>query len=390
MKQCTPQQNNAFNMSLLILFFFSFGCIFMYTTISHTGNITIQTPLNKQIYSSNVSESVSSNTAHIYGFGHQIRESVSNRNKQWTEQVELLINQTKNIKKLSAVIIILVRHTKIISLIKQLNETLFQSNCMNWISKYPFYIITNDLIDPILIHNINQTIKQSLHANNIKIFDITKYWKLSKHYLLSTDTIPALPGAGESYRIMCSFWSSIIFEIDEISQFDYYMRLDDDSYLNCDCTENNIAYNQCKDFDPFIYMNKNELLYGYWNLIPDIALVSKYFAPFMKSYLERNELSLHIPSLIYKNKRRVDTFYNNWEIGYIPYFKLEPIKHFSNSVMESNGYFLYRWGDAIIRYFQIGLWLDKKYIWCMFNTEMENYFHYKHDAKIFNYCKYHL
>eukprot|EP01083_Nonionella_stella_P236494 830564_1 len=122
MKQCTPQQNNAFNMSLLILFFFSFGCIFMYTTISHTGNITIQTPLNKQIYSSNVSESVSSNTAHIYGFGHQIRESVSNRNKQWTEQVELLINQTKNIKKLSAVIIILVRHTKIISLIKQLNE----------------------------------------------------------------------------------------------------------------------------------------------------------------------------------------------------------------------------------------------------------------------------
>ncbi len=99
---------------------------------------------------------------------------------------------------------------------------------------------------------------------------------------------------------------------------------------------------KCKEFDPFIYMNKNELLYGYWNLIPDIESVSKYFDSFMKSYLERNGLKLHIPTLIYKKKtKRVDTFYNNWEIGYIPFFQLEGVKHFSNAVMETNGYFLH-------------------------------------------------
>ena len=44
------------------------------------------------------------------------------------------------------------------------------------------------------------------------------------------------------------------------------------------------------------------------------------------------------------------TWTNNWEICDMDFFTQPQIKHFVDYIMETNGIYLYRWGDAILRY----------------------------------------
>lgn len=59
------------------------------------------------------------------------------------------------------------------------------------------------------------------------------------------------------------------------------------------------------------------------------------------------------------------------------------VQHFNRAIKESNGIFLYRWGDAVIRYFQLGLFVESSKLLCLQNQEWQRIFKYVHkDSKL--------
>ena len=54
------------------------------------------------------------------------------------------------------------------------------------------------------------------------------------------------------------------------------------------------------------------------------------------------------------------------------------VQHFNRAIKDSNGIFLYRWGDAVIRYFQLGLFVDSSKLLCLQNHQWQKVFNYVH------------
>ena len=52
------------------------------------------------------------------------------------------------------------------------------------------------------------------------------------------------------------------------------------------------------------------------------------------------------------------TYENNFEIVYVPFFKQNHVKDFISYIEDSLGIFLYRWGDAGIRYVTLALFAE--------------------------------
>ena len=55
---------------------------------------------------------------------------------------------------------------------------------------------------------------------------------------------------------MCDFWYRGIFELPEIQELDYFMRLDDDSHFQC----------LDRKYDPFEAMHASGAHYGFYKL----------------------------------------------------------------------------------------------------------------------------
>ena len=54
------------------------------------------------------------------------------------------------------------------------------------------------------------------------------------------------------------------------------------------------------------------------------------------------------------------------------------VQHFNQAIKDSNGIFLYRWGDAVIRYFQLGLFVDHSKLLCLQDQRWNGVFTYSH------------
>ena len=183
---------------------------------------------------------------------------------------------------------------------------------------------------------------------------------------------------GIDYRIMCYFHSQLIFEVPEIAALDYYLRMDDDSRLVCQ--NGNAAFNRKYQKsmrlklatatsdeteimpDLFEYMASNGYLYAYWKCQSDPHSWTRNFIPFIVSYLQRNGLSFQLPVPQYMTDwltrqwmpphlrmQAVPMFYNNLELLFVPFFRAPFVSHFNEAVERTDGYWLHRWGDAIIR-----------------------------------------
>ncbi|KAJ2530994.1 hypothetical protein GGH20_001651, partial [Coemansia sp. RSA 1937] len=70
------------------------------------------------------------------------------------------------------------------------------------------------------------------------------------------ETSTYIKGRSESYRFMCRFQSGFVFKHPLLQDLEYYWRIEPDVHYFCDI-----------DYDPFVYMKKNNLKYG-WNIAP--------------------------------------------------------------------------------------------------------------------------
>jgi hypothetical protein len=155
------------------------------------------------------------------------------------------------------------------------------------------------------------------------------------------------PGFSLGYRHMCNFFSGELYQQVGLNDYDYYMRLDTDSYIL-----KKVTYNV------FDMMRHHDAIYGFIGAAVQIDN-SKVVEGLWEYCKKFSDLSEHV-----KDKLKIlnipsgKMYYNNFEIGKISWFKGSSYRAFYEYIKESGGIYTKRWGDAPIRYLGINLLLN--------------------------------
>jgi hypothetical protein len=152
--------------------------------------------------------------------------------------------------------------------------------------------------------------------------------------------------SGIGYKHMCRFYAMQIYEFTK--DFEYILRLDDDSFL-----ESTIKY------DLFEYMKEQNFIYGF---------VHKEY-----DYHEQTTATLPIFTLEYiKNKNvkikcslnAIDTeyYYSNFTITQTAFWNKPKVQDYLRAIDESMGIYQFRWGDHVIQTLALKMFGDPQQI----------------------------
>ena len=141
------------------------------------------------------------------------------------------------------------------------------------------------------------------------------------------------------YMHMCRFFANEIFYHPVLNDFEYYCRLDTDSYI-LSPVKSNI----------FEDVKTEGILYGFINdSIKDLPQFTEGLWPLADDFLKRHP---EIPrySRLYSDITERSLYYTNFEICKISWFKDNPWKLFFDEIDKNGGIYKHRWGDHTIRY----------------------------------------
>lgn len=264
----------------------------------------------------------------------------------------------KNVSRVNAVIIVLVRNKEL----HELRETMryFEDR---WNKKYNYpYVFLNEL-------DFMEEFKNKTSAlTNAK----TYYGKIPENmwsypsWINQTKAAESrqdmasrgvIYGGVESYRHMCRFNSGFFFQHELLLPFDYYWRLEPSVKFMCDI-----------DYDPFLFMQKNKLIYGftislieYEETIPTLWNAVKQFIKEYPQHIPENNLMKFISN---DNGETYNLchFWSNFEIGDLNFWRSKPYQDFFNHLDKLGGFFYERWGDAPVHSIAVGLFAQKSQV----------------------------
>ncbi|CAF0997989.1 unnamed protein product [Adineta ricciae] len=146
-----------------------------------------------------------------------------------------------------------------------------------------------------------------------------------------------------NYLMMIRFWFKHLFELPQLKNYEYIMRLDDDSKMTGHW------------INAFDEMRRRKAVYFANNVDIDIE---EQLPGTMKlkqvtyEYLKQNHIEPKQPQVLRDafGNNTVRNYYNNFEIIKMEFFRRKEIRQWIESIDSTNGIFHYRWGDAILRY----------------------------------------
>jgi hypothetical protein len=206
------------------------------------------------------------------------------------------------------------------------------------------------------------------------------------------------------YRKMCDFWATKIQQVAIKFDLDWYMRLDLDSFLACEVSlvpfrgklkllPRVASWIGTQSDNLFEAMRTGNFTYGYFSHERDAASVSKGYNRFVKQYVLDHGLNLNgtiagqLPIAKESDRSGSLSFYNNFEIVKVSHLLRADVLNFTRAVSQSHGIYDWRWGDAIIRFYQVALFLRKQDVHCF--TYISSKHFYEHQGKHFFESKEH-
>ena len=158
------------------------------------------------------------------------------------------------------------------------------------------------------------------------------------------------PGFTMGYRHMCRWFSGELYNHPRMALYDYYLRLDTDSYIHTKFQYDLFKWAvniQCKYgfIAPGIQIDHHTVIEGLWQA--------------SNQWMHETDKSIYIDCTTIPNGKM---FYTNFELGYIPWFKESGYMEYYNYLDNTGGFFTKRWGDAPIKYLGINMLMDKKHI----------------------------
>ena len=152
------------------------------------------------------------------------------------------------------------------------------------------------------------------------------------------------------YMHMCRFFANAIFYHPALAEYEYYCRLDTDSFILSPVTEN--MFEQVKAFN---------IYYGFINdSLHDNVAFTRGLWPLAQKFITDNNIPVR--RKLYSEIREGRVFYTNFEICYIPWFKQGIWPDFFKAIDLDGGIYRYRWGDHTIRYIGVNSFMPPENI----------------------------
>lgn len=154
-----------------------------------------------------------------------------------------------------------------------------------------------------------------------------------------------------NYVLMIRFWSKFFFELPQLQQYDYIMRLDDDS---------EIRGHWFNVFEEMLRKNAvyfaNDLDVDEEKKLPGTMLLQNVTADYIKQYNIQPKQPDVLKNAFHNNAVR--DYYNNFEVCKMEFFRRREVRHWIDAIDMTHGIFKYRWGDAVLRYLTMALFAE--------------------------------
>lgn len=212
---------------------------------------------------------------------------------------------------------------------------------------YPVIIFHEDINESLM-----KSIRKATHSNlqfEKVIFEIPEF--------LNKEEIPEfiyVDGFEFSigYRHMCRFFSGIIFQHAALNQYDYFWRLDTDSFLLDKI-----------DYDVFQFMEKNNYIYGYIHIIKDEPDAVKSLWDITEKYIKDNKIEpTFLQRFISDGIWDRSYYYTNFEISKLDFWRSDEFMSYFNYLDKAGGIYKYRWGDAPIHLLAISMFVPENQV----------------------------
>jgi len=162
---------------------------------------------------------------------------------------------------------------------------------------------------------------------------------------------------------MCRFFANEIFKQPILDNFEYYCRLDTDSFILSSVSSN--IFEDAKN---------NNIKYGYINdSIRDVPEYTIGLWKLAQTFIESHK-DIPIYSKLYTEIEENRLYYTNFELCNVSWFKSDIWKSFFKVIDNDGGIYRHRWGDHIIRYIGVRSFIPPEQIKRITNI------HYSHQG----------
>ena len=175
---------------------------------------------------------------------------------------------------------------------------------------------------------------------------------------ISTDPSSYSVSLGEfwmGYRHMCRYYSGGIYRDERLAKYEWYWRLDSDSYLLSPI-----------DYDPFERMAQNGQEYAYMKDTDiDHARVCVGLWECTKEYMEKNSIPMSKAFIEHSPNGNWDytMYYTNFEIGKLSFWRSKEYMGYFDHLDKNGGIYYHRWGDNVIHWLGVNMLMDESKIW---------------------------
>ncbi|MFZ3060709.1 MAG: hypothetical protein WA102_13365 [Candidatus Methanoperedens sp.] len=154
------------------------------------------------------------------------------------------------------------------------------------------------------------------------------------------------------YRHMCRFFSGLIYQNPALKDYDYYWRLDTDSFLL-----------DKVDYDVFRFMQENNYIYGHIHTGIDNPAVVSGLWNITEKYIEEYNIQ---PTFLLKFTSGgiwdMTVFGTNFEISKMDFWCSRDFMDYFNYLDRAGGIYKYRWGDESIHFFAISMFIPENQV----------------------------
>ncbi|KAI0776053.1 glycosyltransferase family 15 protein [Trametes elegans] len=164
-------------------------------------------------------------------------------------------------------------------------------------------------------------------------------------------------GGSVSYRNMCRFNSGFFYRHPLVLKYRWYWRVEPNVHFHCDT-----------DYDPFLYMEEHDKLYGFtislyeWpKTVATLWDAVKEFIGKNPQYLAPNN-SMGFISSDSGATYNMCHFWSNFEIASMELWRGEAYSKFFEHLESKGGFYYERWGDAPVHSIGAGLFARKDQI----------------------------
>jgi alpha 1,2-mannosyltransferase len=163
-------------------------------------------------------------------------------------------------------------------------------------------------------------------------------------------------GDSLSYRHMCRFNSGFFFRHPLLEEYEYYWRVEPNVEFLCDV-----------DYDPFLFMKKNNKKYGFTitigehvETIPTLWSTTQRFMSEHKAQVPKeNSLRFLVQP---HGEYNTCHFWSNFEIASLDFFRSKAYLQYFDYLDRAGGFFYERWGDAPVHTLAVAMLLPVEQI----------------------------